>query len=193
MSSEPVDLAVIVGSNREGRFAPVVTNWFLERVAEHEGMRAVTVDLDEVDLPQRIGAPVPPGTSGLRAVSERLAAADAFVVVTPEYNHSYPAVLKQLIDLHRTEWQAKPVGFVSYGGVSGGLRAVEHLRHVFAEQHAVTVRDTVSFHGAWQRFDTDGSPVDPAGCNKAAGTMLDQLQWWANALAVARRHTPYRF
>ena len=91
-------------------------------------------------------------------MTPRLAAADAFVVVTPEYNHSYPAPVKTLIDWHFTEWQAKPVGFVSYGGMSGGLRAVEHLRGVFAELHAVTVRDTVSFHGAWDRFGPDAPP-----------------------------------
>ncbi len=68
-----------------------------------------------------------------------------FVVVTPEYNHSFPGPLKAAIDRHVTPWQAKPVGFVSYGGISGGLRAVEHLRQVFAELHAVTVRETVSF------------------------------------------------
>jgi NAD(P)H-dependent FMN reductase len=85
------------------------------------------------------------------------------VVVTPEYNHGYTAALKQLIDAVKAEWVAKPVGFVSYGGVSGGLRAVEQLRLVFAELHAVTIRDGVSFAMAWNRFDEAGEPVDPRG------------------------------
>ena len=74
------------------------------------------------------------------------------MIVTPEYNHSFPASLKNTIDWFDSEWHAKPVGFVSYGGMAGGQRAVEHLRQVFAELHAVTVRDTLSFHMAWERF-----------------------------------------
>ncbi len=111
--------------------------------------------------------------------------------MTPEYNHSYPAALKNVIDWHHKEWQAKPVGFVSYGGLSGGLRAVEHLRPVFAEVHAVTVRDTVSFHSAWSRFDDAGRPLEPAGCNGAAKAVLDQLAWWGHALRSARATHPY--
>ena len=85
-----------------------------------------------------------------RSLQQRLGQADAFVIVTPEYNHGYPAPLKALIDSSGAEWHAKPVAFVSYGGVSGGLRAVEQLRLVFAELHAVTIRDSVSFpaHGS---------------------------------------------
>jgi NAD(P)H-dependent FMN reductase len=124
-------------------------------------------------------------------VTPRLTTADAFVVVTPEYNHSFPASLKNAIDWHFTQWQAKPVGFVSYGGMSGGLRAVEHLRQVFAELHAVTVRDTVSFHGAWAQFDAEGRPKELSACNAAAKTMLDQLAWWGHALRSARSERPY--
>lgn len=127
------------------------------------------------------------------AVSRRLAAADAFVIVTPEYNHSFPAPLKNAIDWLSREWKAKPVGFVSYGGRSGGLRAVEQLRQVFAELHAVTVRDTVSFHDAWTQFEPDGRPKDAKGCAVAAATMLDQLAWWGSALRDARNRQPYRF
>ena len=83
------------------------------------------------------------------------------MIVTPEYNHSFPAALKNTIDWFRDEWQAKAAGFVSYGGMAGGQRAVEHLRQVFAELHAVTVRETLSFHMAWERFDEDGRPRDP--------------------------------
>lgn len=112
--------------------------------------------------------------------------------MTPEYNHSYPASLKNVIDWHNAQWHAKPVAFVAYGGLSGGLRAVEHLRQVFAELHATTIRDTVSFHGAWSQFDEDGSPKDPEGVNAAAKMLLDQLGWWAQALREARTARPYK-
>lgn len=112
------------------------------------------------------------------------------LVVTPEYNHSFPAVLKNAIDLFREEWRAKPVGFVSYGGQGGGLRAVEQLRLVFAELHAMTVRDSVSFHGAAAVFD-GGRPVDAAISHSAGVNMLEQLEWWGSALRSAREARPY--
>ncbi|MGA5305426.1 NADPH-dependent FMN reductase [Nucisporomicrobium flavum] len=143
------------------------------------------VRADEAGSGNAGAAPADPAT-----VTEALGLADAFVVVTPEYNHSYPAPLKAIIDGHFSEWRAKPVAFVSYGGLSGGLRAVEHLRPVFAELHAVTVRDTVSFHGARQCFGGDGLPVDP-GSTAAAGRMLDGLAWWGHTLRDARVLRPY--
>lgn len=189
----PVRLAVIVGSTREGRFAPVVAAWFAEVAKARADLTVDVVDPAETPLPYAMpgfAGPSPDDAALLGAVSPRLAAADAFVVVTPEYNHSFPGALKHLIDLHFDEWQAKPVGFVAYGGLAGGLRAVEQLRQVFAELHAVTVRDTVSFHGAAGAFDGD-TPKEPHGCTAAAGTMLDQLVWWAQALREAKAARPY--
>ncbi len=110
---------------------------------------------------------------------------------SPEYNHSFPGPLKHAIDSLGHQWQAKPVGFVSYGGLSGGLRAVEALRVVFAELHAVTIRETVSFHSAWDQFDEHGAPRHPDLVNAAAGALLDQLAWWARALRTARAARPY--
>ncbi|MEV5970877.1 NAD(P)H-dependent oxidoreductase [Streptomyces sp. NPDC051921] len=190
--TNPLRLAVIVASNREGRFGPVVADWFAGSTAERDDFTTQVVDLADVDLPTALShSPSPAVRAELAKVSPVLADADAFVVLTPEYNHSFPAALKSLIDWHFSEWQAKPVGFVSYGGISGGLRAVEQLRQVFAEMHAVTVRDTVSFHMAHGRFDEDGTPKDPTGPDTAAKTMLDQLGWWARALKDAKSTRPY--
>ncbi|MDX3506995.1 NAD(P)H-dependent oxidoreductase [Streptomyces sp. ATCC51928] len=188
----PLKVAVILGSNRDGRFGPVVADWFLARAAGHPGVATELIDVAEADLPTAITfSPGPEDAARLAAVSERLAAADAFVVVTPEYNHSFPAPLKSLIDWHSAEWQAKPVAFVSYGGISGGLRAVEQLRQVFAELHTVTVRDTVSFHNAGVLFDDEGRHLDPEPADAAAKTLLDQLVWWGTALRDARNLRPY--
>ncbi|EPH43460.1 NAD(P)H-dependent oxidoreductase [Streptomyces aurantiacus] len=188
----PVKVAVIVGSNREGRFGPVVAEWLLRRVRGHEGFEADVVDLAEVDLPTSLSyRPSADVVAELAKVSPKLAEADAFIVLTPEYNHSFPASLKNVIDWHRDEWQAKPVALVSYGGISGGLRAVEHLRQVFAELHMVTVRDTVSFHNAGALFDGEGNHRDPSVADAAAKGMLDQLQWWAWALRGAKKVRAY--
>jgi len=188
----PLRVAVIVGSNREGRFGPKVADWLLSRIREHADFEVDVVDLAESHLPTSLSFnPSPEVVAELGKVTPKLAAADAFVVLTPEYNHSYPASLKALIDWHNAEWQAKPLGFVSYGGLSGGLRAVEQLRPVFAELHTMTIRDTVSFHNAGALFADDGTHKDPASANAAAKSMLDQLHWWAWALRSAKAVRPY--
>nr|WP_229881645.1 NAD(P)H-dependent oxidoreductase [Streptomyces alanosinicus] len=191
----PLRVAVLVGSVREGRLGPAVTEWFLGAAAGDAGLDLDVIDLAGIDLPMALpsfgGTPSPGAVAALRDISPRLADADAFVVVTPEYNHSFPASLKNFIDWHHAQWQAKPVGFVSYGGLGGGLRAVEQLRLVFAELHAMTVRDSVSLHGPWSGLGEDGTPRDTAVCTGALKGMLGQLTWWGRALRSARAERPY--
>ncbi|UNO40524.1 NAD(P)H-dependent oxidoreductase [Streptomyces sp. MST-110588] len=186
MSEQRFTLAVIVGSTREGRFAPVVANWFAGHARRRAGITVDVIDLDTV-RPYELRH----GSEEMALFAKRVGAADAFVVITPEYNHSFPAPLKHAIDLLHQEWQAKPVGFVSYGGISGGLRAVEQLRTVFAELHAMTVRETVSFSMAHGLFDGEGRLREPAAADQAADALLDQVTWWALALKEARRVRPY--
>ncbi|MGW4159115.1 NADPH-dependent FMN reductase [Streptomyces sp. NPDC004788] len=192
----PLRVAVLVGSVREGRQGRAVADWFLGVAQRHGGMEFDVIDLAEVDLPLAMpgwgGTPGAQATAALAQVTPKLAAADAFVVVTPEYNHSFPAALKNLIDWHNPQWQAKPVGFVSYGGLSGGVRAVEQLRTVFAELHATTVRDQVSLHGPWNGLGEDGTPLDGTIAEGAAKGMLGQLTWWGRALRTARAERPYQ-
>ncbi len=169
-------VAVVVGSTRPGRFAPTVAGWFVGHAARRDDLEIEVVDLLETS-DERFGAAI--------------GAADAVVVVTPEYNHSFPGPLKTAIDGVRGEWFAKPIGFVSYGGISGGLRAVEQLRGVFAELHAVGIRETVSFAMAWEQFDGDGQPKDAAAVAEAADRLLEQLVWWAQTLRAGRAARPY--
>jgi NAD(P)H-dependent FMN reductase len=182
MRTPPLRVAVIVGSTREGRFGGTVADWFVGRAGRRDDLVLDVIDLVDVELPIALPSVSAPPVA---AFVERIGQADAFVVITPEYNHGYPAALKQAIDLPRDEWREKPVGFVSYGGVSGGLRAVEQLRQVFAELHVVTMRDSVSFAMAWDHFDESGQLLDPKASNRSASTMLDQLAWWATALRAA--------
>ncbi|MGW1173057.1 NADPH-dependent FMN reductase [Kitasatospora sp. NPDC002543] len=187
-------VAVLVGSTRAGRFGPVVADWLIRHLDARGGTAVDRIDLVETPLPvvfPSFGGELPPGDAELlAAVSPRLEAADAFVIVVPEYNHSFPASLKNAIDWHNQQWHGKPVAFVSYGGRSGGLRAVEQLRVVMAELNAATIRNTVSFHGAAQCFDAEGGALDPAA-DAAAKAMLDQLDWWARALREARQARPF--
>ncbi|MEU1848570.1 NAD(P)H-dependent oxidoreductase [Streptomyces sp. NPDC019990] len=186
----PLRVTLVVGSDRHGRFGPVVADWLLDHLRGRDDLVAEVVDVAEAELPTSL-EPTPEATAVLSGITPKLSRADAFVVLTPEYNHSFPAGLKNLVDWHYAEWRAKPVALVSYGGLAGGLRAVEHLRQVFAELHAVTVRDTVSFHNAGASFDDAGTLRDPAGPDAAAKTMLDQLVWWGRALREARGWWPY--
>lgn len=181
-------LGIIIGSTREGRFGDTVGRWFAKEAAAHGGFSTDLIDLAEIELP-----PLHPATptQEIAAFRTRLAAADAFVIVTPEYNHSYPASLKHAIDQAYAEWMAKPIGFVSYGGTVGGARAIEHLRHVFAELHAATIRDYLCFINARRQFDSDGNPVDREGPRAAVKVMLDRLAWWADALRAGREARPY--
>ncbi len=171
-----IKVGLIYGSTRAGRFC--------DRVAQWAGQMAIRAGF-EVDA-------IDPAEQGRdHDLQRRIGGCDAFVVVTPEYNHGYPAPLKALIDSVGAEWQAKPVAFVSYGGVSGGLRAVEQLRLVFAELHAVTMRDSVSFAGAWEQFDGDGALLEPARAERSINRMLAHLRWWATALNLARATSAY--
>jgi NAD(P)H-dependent FMN reductase len=183
-----LELAIIIGSTRQGRFGPRVARWFASLARDHRAFAVDVVDLVDADLP---GVLTDERSEAVDEYRGRLDRADAFVVVTPEYNHGYPASLKQAIDLADIEWRAKPVGFVSYGGMSGGLRAVEQLRQVFAELHATTVRDVVSLHNPWSFFDEGAEEQARPGADAAAKILLDQLEWWAFALSTARAATPY--
>jgi len=181
----PLRLEVIVASVRPERFAPVVANWFLGTVRERPEFNVGVIDLFDTPLPA--GLTESPEVVDFRA---RLAAADVFVAVTSEYNHGYPASLKTAFDSAKHEWRAKPIGFVSYGGMSGGLRAVEQLRQVVAELHMVSLRESVGFHQAKRQFDADGRTRDGAAID-AADRMLGQLSWWGRALRTARTAEPY--
>ncbi|MBF6174816.1 NADPH-dependent FMN reductase [Nocardia blacklockiae] len=192
MSDNTLRLAVIIASVRDGRFGPVVANWFAERAREHGGFEVDVVDLADAELPLALPAtspmiePNPIRPAGMAGLTESLDRADAVVIVTPDINRSYPASLKTAIDWHFTQWDRKAIGFVGYSGLTGGLLAIEHLRSVFNELNAHTVRNYVSFPRYYLLFDTEGNLTEPTGPAEAATAMLDQLQWWASALAAAR-------
>ncbi|MCM6776292.1 NAD(P)H-dependent oxidoreductase [Nocardia sp. CDC159] len=192
MSSSTLRLAVVIASVREGRFGPVVARWFADQARLHGGFEVDVIDLAEATLPTELpavplmAAPDPARPAGMVELTRRLGLADAVVIVTPDINRSYPASVKTAIDWHYAEWDRKVVGFVGYGGGSGGLYAIGHLREVLNELNAHTVRDYVSFPRYFELFDEEGKPHEPAGPEAAAVAMLDQLRWWAAAVAQAR-------
>jgi NAD(P)H-dependent FMN reductase len=133
-------VAVIIGSTREGRAGAAVGRWFAECARRRAEVGVEVLDLAGFASPGRHpGRPTPEMSRLTTAVGR----AEGFVLVTPEYNRSFPASLKQAVDYAYDEWHTKPVGFVSYGCGSSGVHAVAGLRPVFAELHTVTVRDGV--------------------------------------------------
>lgn len=192
MTTTPLRLAVIVGSVREGRFGPVVASWIAAQAARDAGFEIDVIDLAEAEIPLALPAvppamePNPPRPAGMRDLSERLGATDAFIIVTPDYNRSFPASLKAAIDWHFTQWQGKAIAFVGYSGASGGLLAIEQLRQVFNELDAHTVREYVSFPRYYLLFGEDGQLHAPEEPETQAQAMLGRLRWWAEALTAAR-------
>jgi NAD(P)H-dependent FMN reductase len=172
------NLCLIYGSARSGRLCDTVADWTQNELAWHDYFAVQIVDpLVHHDPGER------------NRILER---ADAFLVITPEYNHSFPAPLKEIIDGATSAWEAKPVAFVSYGGRSGGLRAVEHLRSVFASLHTVGVREQILITNPRSAFDGAGQPSDKGGLHHAFTAMMARLTWWADALLQARAKHPYR-
>ncbi|MCZ2526325.1 NADPH-dependent FMN reductase [Streptomyces sp. NPDC059506] len=190
--SPPIKLAVVVASVRKGRFGPRVAAWFAGRARQHGSFDVDVIDLIDFPLPldmSRYAGETDPAVETLRrSLSSRLADADAYALVTPEYNHTFSPALANVLNWCTDEWRAKPAGLVSYGGRSGGLRATEHLRQVLAELHLVPLRDTLSFHNDWDGFADGGCPD---GSEAPAKVLLDQLVWWGTALREARGKHPF--
>jgi NAD(P)H-dependent FMN reductase len=186
-------LAVIIGSTRNGRFGPTVADWFAQQAAKRADLDVDVVDLATANLPQTLSDTDEPTPAEVAVLAPRLAAADAFAVVTPEYNSSFPASLKTALDWYYEEWHAKPVAIVAYGRETGGLYAAAQLRQVFTELQAVAIRNTVSLPCYWEHFAADGSwPRPGSGYEALAKSTLDQLVWWAHALRDARTKQPYQ-
>ncbi len=185
----PPKIHVILGSTREGRLCEPVAHWFAGIAATRDDLDVEAVDLREWDLPF-LSTPVPPAMAPpsdplVRRWAEKVGEADGYVLVTPEYNHGYPAALKNALDLVFHPWQRKPVSFVGYGGPGGGMRAVEQLRQVVVELEMAPLRHQVAIPRAYMAFDDDGELRDDWH-TRDAEKLLDELAWWARALRAAR-------
>jgi NAD(P)H-dependent FMN reductase len=173
------NLTIIIGSTRPGRAGAPITQWFAARAKDHGGFDVNVVDLADLGLPlldepnhPRLRQYAHQHTKDWSAIVD---AADAFVFVTPEYNYGYPASLKNAIDYLHQEWQHKPVGFVSYGGVAAGTRAVQQLKQVVTTLRMLPVFDSVNIPFHTQFLDDDGTFQANAVMEQAADTMLDEL------------------
>ena len=187
--SMPV-LQIIIASTRPGRVGLPVARWFEQAARAHGGFEVEVVDLAEVNLPffdepshPRLGQYVHQHT---RDWSETIARADAFVIVTPEYNYGFNAVLKNAIDFLHAEWAHKPVGFVSYGGVAAGTRAVQMLKQVVTALKMVPVTGSVNIPFVAKLLDGENRLQANDVMTSGATAMLDELLPLTSALKSLR-------
>jgi NAD(P)H-dependent FMN reductase len=196
MAANQLRLGVILASVREGRRGEPFARWIHAVASERPGVGAELLDLREWALP-------PFASKDMASVAEKaypagslearwrdtIRSMDAFVIVTPEYNHSFPGQLKNALDALHAPWNHKPVTFVSYGGFAAGARAAEHLRLVAIELRMVPVRDEVNVRLVGYTADPRGFPTDPLYARKAQAA-LDDLVWWARVLKDGRENYP---
>lgn len=174
-------IKIILGTTREGRKSDKVGNWFLKiaKSIPNTDLSFEVLDLKEWQLPL-LDSAMPPMTGKypegkIEEWAKAIDEADGFVFVTAEYNHGYPAVLKNSLDVIYKEWNSKPVAFVSYGGASGGIRAVEQLRQVVIELKMIPLRDDLNIHYIWQALDENGEPKDKSLADKVT-VIIDELK-----------------
>jgi NAD(P)H-dependent FMN reductase len=184
-------LQVIIASTRGGRQGDLVGAWFLEHARTHGAFEVEVVDLADVRLPL-FDEPRHPRLrqyehEHTRAWSASVSSADAYVFVTPEYNHVAPPALVNALDFLVHEWAYKPAGFVSYGGVSAGLRAVQAAKPMLTALRMMPIPEAVSIPFFAQYIDREAGTFDPGEVQvQAAAAMLTELHRWAMALRPLR-------
>jgi NAD(P)H-dependent FMN reductase len=189
-------LQIIVGSTREGRNADLVLRWAAPMAGASGAFDAETLDLREWPLPffQETAATVGDfsnptySDAQVKRWNTKIKEADAYLIITPEYNHSIAGVLKNAIDTVFMSYgfRHKPVAFVGYSiGVAAGARAVEHLNQIMLEAEAVPVRTQTLIPFVMNAFDAQGKPANPA-MDAGLSVMLEDLAWLAKALKAAR-------
>ena len=184
-------LQIVIASTRPGRSGPAVGAWVEAVARAHGAFDVEVVDLAAVGLPlfdepahPRLGQYEHAHTQAWSATVDR---ADAFVFVTPEYNFATPASLVNALTYLVREWAHKPVGFVSYGGVSGGTRGVQMTKQIVTTLKMMPLAEAVAIPLFGQHLDADTGAFDPGERQAAAaGAMLTALRAWTDALAPLR-------
>ena len=187
--AKPV-LQVIIGSTRPGRVGSAVADWIIDRARAHGDFEVEVADLAVLNLPifdepnhPRLRRYVNQHTKDW---SEIVGRSDAFIFVIPEYNYGFNAATKNAIDYLNQEWQNKPAGIVSYGGVAAGTRAAQMLKQVMSALKIVPVTDSVNIPFVGEKLDEDGRLKPNEIMEGAASAMLDELVRWTQALRPLR-------
>lgn len=188
-------IAVILGSIRGVRRGERVAKWLMSQLPKIKGAEFELLDLRDYPLPFFNESNSPEGLQGnysnkiAKKWAARIGEADGFVIITPEYNHGPPAVLKNALDWVYYEWNKKPVSFVSYApGAAAGIRAVEQLRQITLELQMAPMQAALHISHVLDTFDENGTLLN-GDLTKRLTETIDQLLWWAKALKDARDKT----
>ncbi len=190
-------ISVIVGSTRENRFSEKPAQWIFQHLKKRSHIKAQLLDLRDYPMPF-FDQPVPPAMPGrgpyenevVKKWTAEIARSDGFIFVNPEYNHGYPAVLKNALDWVYPEWNRKACAFVSYGSVSGA-RSIEQLRQVAIELQLAPIRSSIHIPPETFMLHFKGGDIN-AGLAQLVGpadVMIDDLLWWTEALKMKRENT----
>ena len=186
-----INVAIIIGSTRPGRLGEAAARWVYDLAATRDDARFELVDLKDFGLPL-LDEAMPPSTGHYdlphtRKWADKISSFDAYVFVTPEYNHSTSGALKNAIDFLYAEWHNKAAGFVGYGSL-GGARAVEHLRLIMGELKVAGVSSQVALSLATD-FENFSALKPAAHQELAVSTMLDEVVAWGGAMKALRDGT----
>lgn len=187
---------IIWGSSRPARQGGVVADWVKRHATADSRFELDFVDFQELKLPF-FDEPLSPFSMARegqdytnpkgKAWARRVGKAEGFIIITPEYNHGYPAVLKNALDWVGPEWVDKPAGFISYGGISGGARVVEQLRTVTIELGLIQVANPIHFVFFKNSFDDQGEPRHE-GTNDSLIKMFDEICRLHEIFCIAKHH-----
>ena len=197
-----IKIQVIIGSTRQGRFSEKPAQWIFEEAKKLEDVEVELLDLRDYEMPF-FDSPMPPSMAKgqysneiVKKWAEKVNDGDAFIIVSPEYNHGYAAVLKNALDVIYPEWHRKPVGFVSYGSALGA-RSVEQLRQVAVELQMAPIRNAIHipadiFMAAMMGKGPQGPEMFESIRKSPMGDPVERffndLLWWAKALKTAREN-----
>jgi len=196
-TAQHLRIKVIIGSTRPNRFSEKPATWIFEEAKKRKELDVELLDLRDYPMPYYNEPMSPKMLKGnysdptVKKWIEKVGEADGYIIVTPEYNHGYPAVLKNALDYPYFEWNKKPVGFVSYGSVAGA-RSVEQLRQVAIELQMAPIQPSIHiptpvFLAIRNPKEEDAAdPYEPL--KDHASHFLNELVWWAKALKIAREN-----
>ncbi len=184
------NLKIIIASTRPGRKGPAVAEWVYGLSVNRALFNVELLDLATINLPF-LDEPQHPrlkqyAHDHTKKWSKTIEEADAFIFVTPEYNFGYPATLKNALDFLYLEWNYKPVGFVSYGGIAAGTRSVQQLKQVVTAQKMMPLAEAVNIPFFTKHIDDAGIFKGDEILNKSAETMLDELLKWTAGMKTMR-------
>lgn len=190
-TTTPIKVKVILGSTRPNRFSEIAGDWVADQLATRKDMDVELLDLREYPMPffeepiSTSAKKEPFKNEAVARWTAKIADGDAYVVIAPEYNHAYPAVLKNALDYVYQEWNNKPVAFVAYGSAMGA-RVVEQLRLVAVELQMAPIRSAI--HIPWDAVVAARENPAPAFApfSERLSGLADQLAWWGQALRAAR-------